>query len=417
VGQRSETGYVRAENQDRMSWIRTPIGDVFVVLDGMGGHVGGGIAAELAVQVIQNQFADMNSLESAPAKLRAVLSEANDAVYARSQSLDPAMHGMGTTVVAMFVAGSRIMLAHVGDSRAYLMTRKGRLLGLTKDHSRVQRMVDTGVLTEAEAARHADAGILERALGHTAHVEVETSGWTRVHAGEIGMLCSDGLCGYVDDANIAAVLRRKCSPQQHADELVKLALERGGADNVTVQVVKFERGVEPGWRRALHAASHSWGFAVVPVAFVGVLGAGWLLSLPVQRAPEPAADPARDQAPALASALASAHASGQALQLERDERMRHDAVVASQVAAIEARLERLEQKLTAASAPVSSSPSHAPRTPPAKAKSDVAHQPAAGRTASSKTPSRHSKQPDAATPDAAPANGNAKGHDESGGNS
>ena len=282
VGQRSETGYVRSENQDRMSWVRTPVADVFVVLDGMGGHAGGGVAAELAVQVLQRHFEALTSLASVETVLRDAFNEANETVYARSQSGDPATHGMGTTAVAMLVADSRIMLAHVGDSRAYLFTRKGVLRGLTKDHSRIQRLVDEGLLTQAQAAAHPDAGVLERAIGHLPRVEVEISQWLRVRSGDACLLCTDGLCGYVGDADIAAVMRTHGSPQEHADELVKLALARGGQDNVTVQVIGHDR--HPGfafWHR-LRAWATTGVAAGAPVVFVAVLGAGWLLSLPTQ---------------------------------------------------------------------------------------------------------------------------------------
>ncbi|WP_175425574.1 PP2C family protein-serine/threonine phosphatase [Trinickia violacea] len=283
VGQRSETGYVRTENQDRMSWVRTPVADVFIVLDGMGGHAGGGIAAELAVQVLQRHFETLTSLASVEAVLRSAFADANAAVYARSHSGDPATRGMGTTAVVMLIAGWRLMLAHVGDSRAYLLTRSGALQRLTKDHSRIQRLVDTGLLTDAQAATHPDAGILERAIGHAPQVEVEVGQWLRVRAGETCLLCSDGLCGYIGDADIAAIMRSDRTPQELADELVRLALERGGADNVTVQVVRRDRvHVLAPWRRLRARFTPGAAAIAAPAALVGVLGAGWLASLPTQ---------------------------------------------------------------------------------------------------------------------------------------
>lgn len=225
-----------------MSWVRTPVADLFVVLDGMGGHAGGGIAAELAIHIMERHFAALDSPASAKAVLCRAFCAANETVYAASRSGDPATHEMGTTAVAMVVAGSRIMLAHVGDSRGYLLTRKGELRALTRDHSRVQRMVDTGLLTRAQADCHPDAGILERAIGHARQVEVEVGRWLRVRSGETCLLCSDGLCGYVSETDIAAVMRGDGTPQEHADALVRLALTRGGYDNVTVQVVRRNRG-------------------------------------------------------------------------------------------------------------------------------------------------------------------------------
>jgi len=239
VGQRSETGYVRSENQDRMSWIRAPAADVFVVSDGMGGHAGGATAASITVQVLQDELSAMSSLEHAAETLERALQAANEAVYIRGQAANPATAGMGATAVALLAADDRIMLAHVGDSRAYLFSRRGVLRRLTKDHSIVQRLVDAGALTEEQAANHPDASVLERAIGHTPRVAVEVSEWLGVQAGDVCMLCSDGLCGYVGDDEIAAAMRGRRAPQEQADLLVRLALEQGGEDNVTVQVLRY----------------------------------------------------------------------------------------------------------------------------------------------------------------------------------
>src|SRR5260370_40396912 len=119
------------------------------------------------------------------------------------------------------------------------MTRAGQLRPLTKDHSRVQKMVDAGMLTQVQAAHHPESHILERSLGHAAQVDVEVSTWLRVRPGDTCMLCSDGLHGYIDDADIATVLQGDGTPQQQADELVELALGRGGEDNVTGQEIRY----------------------------------------------------------------------------------------------------------------------------------------------------------------------------------
>lgn len=274
VGQRSETGYVRSENQDRMSWIRANAADVFVVADGMGGHAGGATAASYTVQVMQDELQGLSSLERAGALLEHALQAANAAIYARGQMPSPATAGMGATVVALLAAGERIMLAHVGDSRAYRLDRRGVLHRLTKDHSIVQRMIDAGVLTESEAATHPDASVLERALGQAPRVQVEVSGWLTLQHGDLCMLCSDGLCGYVTDDAIAKAMREGGAPQAIADRLVRIALEHGGEDNVTVQVLRCgeDRGAlmrRWAWRSAL-------ALAALGAALAAMVWSGWV---------------------------------------------------------------------------------------------------------------------------------------------
>lgn len=256
VGARSETGYVRDENQDRMTWVRAPFGDVFVVSDGMGGHSGGALAAELTVQTLQQHLSAVNLTSSLATVVKGAFEAANQVVHERGHSGDAQTAGMGATAVALLVTGSRVMAAHVGDSRAYLFSRTGELRRLTKDHSRVQRMVDAGMLTPAEAERHPDASILERAIGRSPSVEVEISSWLRLRDEDQLLLCSDGLCGYVGDPEIAAVLGNHQNPQQGADQLVNLALEKGGEDNITVQLIRYEGdGKIMSWRQLFGPAA------------------------------------------------------------------------------------------------------------------------------------------------------------------
>lgn len=239
VGARSETGYVRDENQDRMDWIRAPFGDVYIVSDGMGGVGGGALAATLTVQAFHAHLNRVRVALTIRAAIRNAFEAANEAVYRRGQMQDPETAGMGSTAVALVATGSRIMVAHVGDSRAYLFDRSGQLSRLTKDHSPVQRMIDAGMLTAAEAQKHPDANIIDRAIGHTAQIDVEIGSWMRLRGGDRVMLCSDGLCGYAEDSEIADVLREYVDPQKAADRLVDLALEKGGEDNITVQVIRY----------------------------------------------------------------------------------------------------------------------------------------------------------------------------------
>jgi serine/threonine protein phosphatase PrpC len=236
VGARSETGYVRDENQDRMSRVEAQFGDVYIVSDGMGGHRGGGTAAELTTEILGQTLSAIRSVSSATSAIKAAFEEANRVVYEKGHSGDEQTHDMGATAVVLLIGGSQAIVAHVGDSRAYLFTGD-ELRRLTKDHNRAQRMVDAGVLTNAEAASHPAASLLERAIGVSPNVEVDISPTFELNGGELFLLCSDGLHGYVSDSEIAAILNRGIAMQAMVDELVDVALEKGGEDNITVQLV------------------------------------------------------------------------------------------------------------------------------------------------------------------------------------
>ena len=256
-GARSETGYQRRVNEDRMGWVRTPCGDAFIVCDGMGGHGGGAQAAELALQVLQQQLQQVD-VQATPATsatqatqatqatrathaahdVRRALAAANAEVHAQRGPPGSLTAEMGTTAVLLLLCGSRAIVGHVGDSRAYLWCPSTGLRPLTHDHTRVQRLVDEGLLDRREAPTHPEAGLLERAIGHLPEVEADDSGWIDVEPGDTLLLCSDGLWGLVGDEGIAGILAEGDAPAVAADRLVEAALLAGGDDNVTVQVVQ-----------------------------------------------------------------------------------------------------------------------------------------------------------------------------------
>ena len=237
VGALSETGFVRDENQDRMSWSPVPLGQLYIVADGMGGHNAGALAAEIAVQELQRHISQAAAGEPVEQVIDSAFKKANETVYAKAHSGDPATEGMGTTAVLLLISGQVANLAHVGDSRAYLY-RNGTLAQLTTDHTVVQRMVQAGMLKPEEAADHPDASVLERAIGTTPDIEVDIRN-ELLREGDAILLCSDGLSGYVADAQIESVLRSQGTVRETAENLVKLALEKGGKDNVTVQLVQY----------------------------------------------------------------------------------------------------------------------------------------------------------------------------------
>ena len=240
IGACSETGYVRTENEDRMSSIRIGTDRLYLVADGMGGHKAGALAAELTIQGLEAGMAELLPDRPVREAITEAFAAANQIVYAQAHGEDAATTGMGATAVMLLTQGSLAYIAHVGDSRAYLYS-KGRLRRLTKDHSPVERMVDAGILTPAEARIHPQANVIDRAMGSKQQLEVEIAEPFILEEGDGILLCSDGLSGYVEDDAIEAVLSRSLKVQEAVNKLVQAALKAGGGDNVTVQFIRRSR--------------------------------------------------------------------------------------------------------------------------------------------------------------------------------
>jgi PPM family protein phosphatase len=225
----TDVGRVRSNNQD--SYLTRP--GLWVVADGMGGHRGGEIASELACEAMADRFG-----EPTVEGLVDAIDAANTAVH-NAGSNDPDLSGMGTTMVALALVDEEneevLAVANVGDSRAYRLIG-GQLEQLTEDHSLVADMVREGSLSPDEAATHPQRNILTRVLGVYDEIPVDIL-TIAPHLGERYLLCSDGLFNEVPEDRIAAVLRRLADPNEAVDELVRLAVEGGGRDNVTAVVV------------------------------------------------------------------------------------------------------------------------------------------------------------------------------------
>lgn len=245
VGLESETGK-RTENQDRLIHFESSIGSVFVLADGMGGHENGAVASQMAVSTCGRILKNFPSDVGADQALRQMIQEANRLIFQESRG-QSAKYGMGSTLVALLISrtvdGLLAIGAHVGDSRLYFF-REGKMFRLTEDHSLVQQLLRNGMLSEPEAQAHPQAGVLTRALGRQPEVAVDLTSWMMLETGDTLMLCSDGLCGYVDDDDICRALQEDGSSQHLARRLVNLAFERGSEDNISVVVVKV-RSDEP----------------------------------------------------------------------------------------------------------------------------------------------------------------------------
>jgi PPM family protein phosphatase len=226
VGYATDVGKVRHGNED--AYLVDP--PLFAVADGMGGHRGGDVASQLALETVEQLF------HKGKTTLAEQIREANKAVFERSQQ-DKKVTGMGTTLTAALVDDDAVRLAHVGDSRAYLW-RAGALRLLTDDHTLVARMVKAGEITEAEAETHPHRNVLTRALGTEPTVRVDEDQISLLDGDRL-LLCSDGLTGMATEGQIQAILGSTSSPQDAADRLVRAANRAGGIDNITVVVLEF----------------------------------------------------------------------------------------------------------------------------------------------------------------------------------
>lgn len=224
---RSDVGLVRANNQD--SGYAGP--SLLVIADGMGGHAGGDVASSLAI-------AEMAPLDGESHGADAVLNHLSDAVHAAHRELlervaeEPALSGMGTTVTALLRTGGRLALAHIGDSRAYML-RDQKLVQITRDHTFVQRLVDDGRITLEEAEQHPQRSVLMRVLSDVVDdVEPDLS-MREAKLGDRYLLCSDGLSGVVSFGTLQDTMAAGKDPAATCEQLVHLALRSGAPDNVT----------------------------------------------------------------------------------------------------------------------------------------------------------------------------------------
>ena len=236
----TDIGSCRQENQDNYCAQQLPGGTAWgIVCDGMGGVNGGRIAAHIATDTMQQYFArQMRSLQPGGEKIFIMrgFDITNRAVYEKATS-DPEMMGMGTTGVCAYAGGGLAHVVHAGDSRAYLF-HEGEMRQITRDHSMVQQLVDSGKITREQAAQHPKKNLITRALGVSANIVPEYNR-CEIEVGDILLLCSDGLTNMISDEEIALVLREV--PFFEAPSiLVDRALQAGGQDNITVLLMGVE---------------------------------------------------------------------------------------------------------------------------------------------------------------------------------
>jgi len=257
----SHVGKIRANNQDS-GYAGTHL---FVVADGMGGHAGGDVASAITVNRIIDIDKQFSSGSEAEFAFHSALTAAN-AILAETVFDHTELTGMGTTVSGMLLVEGQAAIAHIGDSRIYLL-RDGELKQVTSDHTFVQRLVDSGRITEEEAAVHPRRSVLMRVLGDVdATPEIDTS-VVPTRDGDRWLLCSDGLSSYVSEDKIAAALMTHPNAQDAAERLVKESLDQGAPDNVTVVVVDIDSA-----EGSAHVPPITVGSASVPLVFEGDTG-------------------------------------------------------------------------------------------------------------------------------------------------
>ena len=238
----TDVGRVRQVNEDSMTTFDSPNGRVIVVCDGMGGQNAGDVASQLAVKVIEDILID-NAFNTPAEAITQSIVAANNAIL-RKAAQNPDLGGMGATCVMLIIKDGKVHFGWVGDSRIYYVAGNN-IMQLSKDQSYVQQLVDAGEISEEEAEHHQDKNQITNALGVDGMTPPEIGESPITPAvGSVFLLCSDGLSGMVNNQNIlATVANKKLSLKQRADQLVQQALEAGGLDNVTVQLVEFGTAV------------------------------------------------------------------------------------------------------------------------------------------------------------------------------
>jgi len=237
----SDVGLVRANNEDCLATFSVGKDECFVIADGMGGHAAGELASKTAVEYVRQAFNDYLFEADDPQKLERLLSftleKANVKVYL--QSLGSFRYrGMGTTLTVAVLREKTLYISHIGDCRIYLLHGQ-QMRTLTRDHTLVQDMVDSGLITPEEARNHPKRHVLLRSLGVNEYVMPDTFS-VEIANGDVILMCSDGLHGYVEDKTIRAVLRKHKNLDYCAQLLLDLANGAGGQDNISMILAECE---------------------------------------------------------------------------------------------------------------------------------------------------------------------------------
>jgi protein phosphatase len=249
----TDTGLIRSHNEDS-SFVydssdlheSSPVSyGVYIIADGMGGHQAGEVASQKAIQIIKSTLLDnVDSLLDSDTNvlIRTAFEKANSEIYHASQN-SPLLNGMGTTTTLGLRISDRLYIGHVGDSRAYLI-RNGEIIRITRDHSLVESLISSGVITEEESRVHPDRNVITRALGTSTNIIVDTykdytgEEFIQLNRNDKIVFCTDGLTNEINDYEIREIIQQMPDITIACRNLVEVANNRGGNDNITVIVVQ-----------------------------------------------------------------------------------------------------------------------------------------------------------------------------------
>jgi len=240
-GVNSDRGKVRELNEDSYKVItgKDGIPDTFIVADGMGGHNSGELASRMAVDLSEEyllkSLKGVGDEESIISFICSLVAEVNKSIFLKAKESEE-NYGMGTTFVIGIHMDGKFFIGHVGDSRAYLV-RNGVLERITTDHSYIEELIKNGSLTREEAQNHPKKNVITRALGCEESVAVDTYS-VNINDNDMLVLCTDGLTNMLNENEILSIINNSDEPQYSCNELVRLANEKGGEDNITVILVK-----------------------------------------------------------------------------------------------------------------------------------------------------------------------------------
>jgi protein phosphatase len=255
--QLTDVGLVRDHNEDAIGHALPPspehardIGWLFVLADGVGGHDRGEVASSMAVETVLQDFRRAKPNDSVTAMLPKAIEHANLRIYEAAMSTGPGGSSMATTVVACALRYDRATIAHVGDSRCYLL-RHGRAASLTRDHTMAAEQLRMGLITAREATGSQTSHVLSRSVGAALFVNVDTTE-QQVFANDILLLCSDGLHNSVGNDDIVRLIEPERPLDDSAAALIALAKERDGGDNISVQIIRVREVERVGMYRGRH---------------------------------------------------------------------------------------------------------------------------------------------------------------------
>ena len=243
VASLSDVGCQRENNEDSLAYWESPddagfahSGRLAIVADGMGGCEGGQFASRIAVETVEHVYS--TSLDSDPQqRLLEGFRQAHDRIQQRARE-NPGLHGMGTTMTAFAIVGECLYYAHIGDSRLYLL-RAGKLRVVTRDHSLVSRLVETGIIRAEDADNHPQKHVLTAAVGSADDIQPDFSAEpVELEKSDVLLLCTDGLWGQVSEPELQEALASQ-APGEACRALVQLARDHGGPDNITLQIARL----------------------------------------------------------------------------------------------------------------------------------------------------------------------------------